>query len=543
MRTFLRTALAASLALAAPWAAGVPSLPTQVGRPALLGPGAQALDEASQYVQATQGQVLVVVQRGVVRLARRFDADAAAAGGRVVSLDEPASTWLAAWRDTPRAGITLRQLLAADAGSDAGQAATPGLSLARVADDGLLVLRIGHDSPAWRDQVLPQLIVAALHPERPADWDWLYAWRTASPPAPGGSSVLDFARPRDWPVERVAGHFTGALPRHASACLTDASLAPALAEIRRVRSYAFLVWRHGAIEFEYYAPGYGPDSRADPASMHKSVLGLLYGQALADGYLPGLEAPVSRWLPEWADDPRGAITLRQMLQMASGLAPLAFDLRPGAPYGRALYGGDNAAVPLASTLADAPGTTFNYASGISQLLGLILERATGRRYADYLSERLWQPLGADDAFVALDHPGGHARTSSALFARPEDWVRLGLLFAQRGQVGGRQVVDPAWLDAMAAPSPANPNYGLQLWRASPHAAQRRYNSATPVGVPAREPFLADDMLFFDGAGAQRVYVSAAEQLVIVRIGAGTFDWDDSAVPNVVTAAARACPSR
>jgi CubicO group peptidase (beta-lactamase class C family) len=355
--------------------------------------------------------------------------------------------------------------------------------------------------------------------------------------------VLDPGRPRDWPVERVAGRRSAALPRRAGACFTEAALAPVLAEVRRVGSHAFLVWRRGAIEVEYYGPGYGPDSRADPASMHKSVLGLLVGQALADGAIDSLESPVSRWLPEWAGDARGAITLRQMMQMASGLAPLAFDLRPGAPYSRALYGGDNTAVPLASTLADVPGTTFNYASGVSQLVGLILERATGRRYADYLSERLWQPLGADDAFVALDHPGGHARTSSALFARPEDWVRLGLLFAQRGRVDGRQVVDPAWLDAMAAPSPANPNYGLQLWRGSPHAPQRRYNSASPLGVPAREPFLAGDMLFFDGAGAQRVYVSAAEQLVVVRLGAGSFDWDDSAVPNLVTAAARACTSR
>jgi CubicO group peptidase (beta-lactamase class C family) len=174
------------------------------------------------------------------------------------------------------------------------------------------------------------------------------------------------------------------------------------------------------------------------------------------------------------------------------------------------------------------------------LLGLIVERATKRRYAQYLSERLWQPIGAADAYVALDRPGGIPRTFAALLARPEDWLRLGLLFVDQGRAGGRQVVDPAWLKAMTAPSPANPNYGLQLWLGSPHAPKRGYNVATPATVPAAEPFLADDMLFFDGAGAQRVYVAPREKLVIVRLGMGTFDWDDSKVANGVTAAARGC---
>jgi len=421
---------------------------------------------------------------------------------------------------------------------------TGGLQLAIIPSEQLLILRVGKGSPAWRDQTLPNLLYAALHPELQADWGWLYDWRLATRPAPGSPSVIDFNKPEQWPAERVAGGQAAALPRRASACLKDEAMAPALAEIQRVKSYSFLVWRDGAVEYEYYAPSHSADTRAEPASMHKSVLAMLVGQALADGAIPSLQTPVSRWLSEWAGDARGAITVEQMLQMATGLAPLPFDLKPGSAYSRALYGADDTAVPLATVLADAPGSRFNYASGISQLLGLIIERATGQRYADYLSKRLWQPLGAQDAYVTLDHPGGHPRTSSALFARPEDWLRLGLLFAQQGRAdasaGGRQVVDPAWLKAMSAASPANPNYGYQLWRASPHAPKRGYNTATPATVPAKEPFLASDMVYFDGAGAQRVYVSPAEKLVIVRLGAGSFDWDDSLLPNLVTAAARQC---
>ncbi|MFG6441527.1 serine hydrolase domain-containing protein [Roseateles sp. LKC17W] len=385
------------------------------------------------------------------------------------------------------------------------------------------------------------VLLCSLPMPSQAGWDWLYEWRVANRPPPGRPAVYSRSDPQLWPSERVAGAAAPVpLPRGASACLSEAALAPTLAEIERVRSDAFLVWHRGRVVFERYAEDRGPDASTEPASMHKSVLALVVGQAVADGFIPTVQAPVSRWLTEWAGDPRGAITIEQMLQMASGLAPLPFDMSPGSAWNRALLGADSTAVPLSAALADTPGTRFNYASGISQLLGLIVERATGQRYAHYLSQRLWQPLGAAEAFVVLDHPGGLARTASGLFARPEDWLRVGLLFVHGGRVGDRQLMDPAWLQAMGAPSTANPNYGYQLWRGSPHAPQRRYNSVTPGAVPASAPFLADDMLFFDGAGAQRVYVSAREQLVIVRQGAAAFDWDDSRVPNLVVQAARGC---
>jgi CubicO group peptidase (beta-lactamase class C family) len=390
--------------------------------------------------------------------------------------------------------------------------------------------------------VLPNLLVTALRGDTSAKaWDWLYDWRLSTRGTPDPLPRHDPLAPAYWPGERVAGAAQGKpLPRRDGTCLNAERMVRAQAEVERTNSSAFLVWRKGAIEHEWYGPGHSAETRADTASMHKSVLGLLFGQALADKVIPSLDTPVSRWITEWAGDARGRITLRQLLQMASGLAPLKFDMAPGSGWSRALHGADSTQAPLNATLADTPGQTFNYASTVSQLLGLVLERATGQRYAQYLSKRLWQPLGAADAHVALDRPGGLARTSSALLAKPEDWLRVGLLFVDRGRVDGRAVVDARWLDAMAAASPANANYGLHLWRASPHAAQRRYNSTAPVGVPAREPFLAEDMVFFDGAGAQRVYASPREKLVIVRIGAASFDWDDSLLPNLVVAAARQC---
>jgi CubicO group peptidase (beta-lactamase class C family) len=414
-----------------------------------------------------------------------------------------------------------------------------GQTLFVVPSEQLVILRVGKAAPGWREQAIPNMIHAALAKDEQADWSWIYDWRLATRP-PGLVWLQDPTSPRYWPTERVAGKPAAPLPRRIDRCLTEAKLGPAMVELDRVKSYGFLVWRDGAIEVEHYWPGFNANTRAESASMHKSVLGIVVGQAVADGRIASLDLPVSRWLTEWKDDPRGAITLRQMLQMTSGLEALPFDMRKGALASLTQLGADVTPVLLSLKLADPPGEVFNYGSAVSQLVGVIVERATGRRYADYLSTRLWQPLGAADAWVSLDHPGGLAKTSGTLLARPEDWMRLGLLFIDDGRVGAKQVVDPTWLTAMTAPSPKNPNYGMQLWRASPYNPNRKYNVANAGGVPAREPFLSDDMVFFDGAGAQRVYVSRKDRLVIVRLGNSVYDWDDSLVPNVVTAAARAC---
>lgn len=701
---------------------------------------ALALDEAAQFVQASQGQALIVVHHGVVQLERYFggtQADtefsshsfaknlvvaavgAAMEDGFIRSVDQPASTWLPEWRDSARAGITLRQLLTMSGGfrntpsldpashylqlhygadivaavreapvayppgtdfaydndnvvalslvleratgesylsymarrvwkplaagpaemqldRPGGRATaycctwahprdwvrfgqmlldggrwqgkqvlnagfvqamrTPsaanahfgfqlalgaawreprfnrrmqaqhdgevpslapdlfymtgagGLQLAVVPSDELVILRVGKGSPAWRDHVLPNLLVAALHPERAADvektWGWLYDWRLAVRPPFSAPDFQDTTQAYTWPKERVAGGAGIPLPRHADACLTSQSLAPALAEIQRVKSNSFVVWHDGAVVYEYDVDGIGSEKarerRIETASMHKSVLGLLYGQLLHEGVFTSLDAPVSNWLTEWKGDPRGEITLRHMLQMASGLAPVPFSMAAGSAYSRGLYGADNVATSLEAARAAAPGTEFNYASGVSQLLGLIVERATGQRYAQVLSTRLWQPMGASDAWVGLDHPDGHARTSSGLFATTEDWLKLGVMIVDQGRMNGRQVVDPSWIQTMSTPSAVNANYGLQLWLASPHAPRRSYNNATQAFIPAQDPFLQQDMVFFDGAGAERVYASRQARLVIVRLGPASMDWDDSRVPNLVVGALKAC---
>ncbi len=398
----------------------------------------------------------------------------------------------------------------------------------------LVVLRVGRDSPAWRDQAIPNLLLGDLGLARPGGWDWVYPWRSALRTGPPPQvSILERNPLNYWPAERVAGQPSAPLPRRESRCLAAARLEPVLDLLRANGTRAFLLWRDGAIEAEWYADDAARGQRIESASMHKSVLALAVGAAVARGHIRDVRERVDTWLGEWRGDPRGAITLEQLLTMSSGLAPYPFELKYGTPSHRFTFGTDLEEVPLGLALKHRPGLDFDYNSAVSQLVALVLERATGRRYAEFVAEVLWQPLGADDAFVTLDRPGGHPRASASWLARPEDWVRLGRLVLDEGRYDGRRVLPRRWIRAMRAPSRANPNYGYQLWRGSPWQPQRRYNRLNPTFVPAAEPFLADDVVYFDGAGAQRVYVIPSRRMVIVRMGAPDGKWDDARLPNLL----------
>jgi CubicO group peptidase (beta-lactamase class C family) len=319
--------------------------------------------------------------------------------------------------------------------------------------------------------------------------------------------------------------------RPGAGSIRPAALDAAIAYVAPLHTQSLLVWQGGALQLEWYGAGYDRTSTSSPASMMKPVLALAIGAAVAGGRIRSVDDPVSAYLTEWAGEPRGAITVRQLLQMTSGLlkdGPATTDPR-GAEL---MLGVRMEEVLLQTPLVRPPGEVFEYNNTNSALLGLILQRATGRRYADWLSHAVWRPIGASDAAVWLDRPEGLARTACCLVATGRDWLRLGLLIKDHGKVGGRQVIDGGWIDAMTAPSPINANFGYQIWRASPYAPMRGYGGGGSA-VPASEPFVADDMVYFDGAIGQRVYISPRRDLVIVRIGRAAPSWDDAALPNII----------
>ena len=352
-------------------------------------------------------------------------------------------------------------------------------------------------------------------------FNWTYLRRVLTHPE---RAVID----TDWyePLTEVRGNPV-ALPVANSNSISQADLDRIAAYSQAHNSSALLVIHRDKLVSENYWQGANSQSTSNSMSLSKTVVALLIGIAIEEGQIGSELDPVARYIPEWSEDERSKITIQDLLYMQSGLRnenntdSLGSDLVQ-------MYGGtDVDAVALAVPAVKPPGQTFEYNNVNTQILGLVLERATGEEYTDYLSSRLWQPLQANDAAIWLDRPQGSPKTFCCLFATAQDWGKIGQLFLNRGQVNGRQVVPSSWLDKMTRPSAIEPLYGYQIWLAAKTKAK------PGIDRRASQPFMAQDTIYLDGKSLQRVYIIPSQDLVVVRIGEQDEAWDDAIIPNTL----------
>lgn len=318
-----------------------------------------------------------------------------------------------------------------------------------------------------------------------------------------------------------------------------AALDEAQAFAAAMDSFAFIVVHRGKVQREWYGPGWDRQRLTQSQSMMKTLTALMVGIAIADGAIESVDDPLARYLAEWRNDPRGQISIAQLLQMSSGLARFRFTLNPFALDSsfRFLNTGDRAAAVLAIPMDWKPGSRFDYNDVNAQLAGLLVERATGRPYAEYFQERLWQPLGGRHAELWLDRDGGLAMTACCLLAAALDWAKVGLLLKDEGRWNGRQIVSAEWLADLLEPTMEYAGYGYFTWLA------RGLDEAGPPmespGLRSTEAYLAEDLFILQGYGGQRVYVSREYDLVVVRLGpfAGMAPlaegWDNSRLINTL----------
>src|SRR4029077_9727849 len=126
------------------------------------------------------------------------------------------------------------------------------------------------------------------------------------------------------------------------------------------------------------------------------------------------------------------------------------------------FGSDFLAALMSEPLADTPGSSRVEQAADPQLLALVLERATGQRYAAYLSQVLWRRLGAADAWAWLDRPGGTAHADCCMLASQGDWIRVGQLLVHDGNYRGSEVIRPGWGSLMRTPARGESAHGASL---------------------------------------------------------------------------------
>ena len=293
-------------------------------------------------------------------------------------------------------------------------------------------------------------------------------------------------------------------------------------------SQALIVTRHDHIVFEKYWNGTGFDTMTDSQAFARVLVALVAGIAFEERKIGWADEPIGNFINEWSNDPRGTITVRNLMQMSSGLAPVASARNPWGSGARELFGSDVVGVTLQHPLAGKPGMAWAEQRTDPQLLALVIERATGKRYAAYLSENLWKRLGAGDAWLWLDRAGGTAHADCCLLARQGDWIRIAEMLLKDGNYRGDEVIRPGWVAQMLVPAKGNANYGSYI----------RLGAGNVAGA---ESYATNDVFLVDGGGGNRLWLVPSLQMAILRTGGSPprgVDWDDAHIPNLIIRGAR-----
>jgi CubicO group peptidase (beta-lactamase class C family) len=221
---------------------------------------------------------------------------------------------------------------------------------------------------------------------------------------------------------------------------------------KRTYTTAFVVLHQGALVHEEY-PGYfaGPAARFQLFSLTKSLTSMLIGIALREGVLGDTSDPVTTYLPDLKDSGYDGPTLEHLLDMSSGVGGLEVWDDPESDVNRftntVLGGGSVLDVVRSLHRVSEPGERFNYSTIDAQVLGWVLEAASGKSLAQYAAERLWSRIGAEhDAYFWLSRERPRRAVGGGSFnATARDVARLGLLMSHGGALGGQQIVPRDWV--------------------------------------------------------------------------------------------------
>ncbi|MEI9930356.1 MAG: serine hydrolase [Rhizomicrobium sp.] len=281
---------------------------------------------------------------------------------------------------------------------------------------------------------------------------------------------------------------------------------------KEIDTRAIVVVYDGHIVAERYAPGYDKSTRFLGWSESKSMTATFIGTLIASGKLAlDAPAPVAEW--KGTGDPRGKITLRNLLNMSSGLA-FNEPYDPGSDSTQMLFQeSDMAAYAASKPLIHPPGTFWSYSSGTANILSRIAFQQSGGTLASYIAyarAHVFEPAGITSAVFEPDESGNFVG-SSYLYMNARDWARFGLVYLNRGMINGQRIVPESFVDFVCAPASAGKFkwYGGQFW----------LNGFDFKNSKVREfPHLPTDMCAAEGHNDEFTSIFPSRKAAIVRLG-------------------------
>ncbi|MBQ2188101.1 MAG: serine hydrolase [Bacteroidales bacterium] len=276
---------------------------------------------------------------------------------------------------------------------------------------------------------------------------------------------------------------------------------------------AVLIIHNDSIVYEKYWGDYSADHMATIFSITKSITSLLCGIAIDDGYIHSVDDPVTDYLPELKkEDPMWQeLTIRHLLDMRSGLDfddvyefTSLKDLKMLNAMAKLNYGHNIRKQLKGLKFRCKPGTQYRYESMTPAILGMVIERASGKSYAEYLSEKVWQPLGMNSAALVIIDSKKHdmAHTFGGVTMNIMDLAKIGRLYLNKGMWDGERIVSEDWIVSSTRYDVTNFGYHYNWYNLS-------YNNYYLTRYPG---------YFALGIFQQTLYVNPRKNLIIVRLG-------------------------
>ena len=263
---------------------------------------------------------------------------------------------------------------------------------------------------------------------------------------------------------------------------------------------SYLIIQNDSIVFEKYYLGYNQDSISNSFSMAKSFVSAMLGKAITDGYIKGLDQPVSDFFEEFSHGKAAYLTVGDLSTMSSGLNYVEKYYSPFSITAKSYFTSDLKSLTLGLKVIEEPGQRYKYLSSDTQLLGMILEKATGKNLSDYLSESFWKPMGAKIAspWQVDSRENNLVKAFCCIASSARDFARLGKLYKQHGKWKGHQLLDSTFIAKSLTPKFANaPFYGYGWWL---------------------DKYKGKEIFYSRGHLGQLTIVIPEDDLIIVRLG-------------------------
>ena len=235
---------------------------------------------------------------------------------------------------------------------------------------------------------------------------------------------------------------------------------------KKTQTVAFVLIKNDSIYFEKYYDNYAPDSKSNSFSMAKSYVSALLGKAIMQGHIRSLDQMVKDFIPELKGSYADKLTIGDLASMASGQLWDEAYYSPVSVTTAAYFVNDLDNLILGQPIDEIPGKKYIYKSGTTQLLGMVISKATGKNLTEYLYETLWNPMGFEfEGYWQVDSAEkGVEKAYCCIASNAKDFARLAKLYKNHGKWNGKVLLDSAFVSKSTKPRfQESPEYGYSWW--------------------------------------------------------------------------------